>query len=188
MCQSIEFIKYLTDIFTSNNILYWLDCGTLLGAYREGNILKTDVDIDISILDTDSGVVQSILESLIISGDIKKLEGGKWYDSQIYQICSLKFISLRVDIYVFKKCELFSYHKFFSSDTEYKLKINNNDINTLSSIKLGDYYFNCPSNLEHYLKVRYGKNFMIPQTRCYELDKEWDEMWDNVGNEYLFND
>ena len=54
-------------------------------------------------------------------------------------------------------------------------------IDELETIKLGDYQFNCPRHLSSFLKVRYGKNYMIPQYRCEELDKEWWEITDNVG-------
>lgn len=187
MSETVEFIKYITDQFDSNNIIYWLDCGTLLGAYRESNIIHDDFDIDISTFEIDSDKVDKLFEKMLNDGDIKKLEGGKWKEGKLYQLCSLKHEpSLRMDIYVFKKEGLYSHAKFFSDETVHRLKINNKDIEQFSKIKLGDYYFRSPINLDHYLRVRYGKNFMIPQKKCEELNKDWDFVGDNVGDEFLY--
>lgn len=47
-------LKALLDIthieLTKNKIKYWIDGGTLLGAIREGNLIKHDDDVDIGIL------------------------------------------------------------------------------------------------------------------------------------------
>lgn len=187
MTESVEFIKYITDEFNLNNIIYWIDCGTLLGAYREGTIINNDIDIDISTFDNDSDKIDNLFEQLIQNCEIKKLEGGKWASGRLYQLCSVKHkLALRMDIYVFKKEDLFSYAKFFSDEQIPRLRINNKDIEQLTKIKLGNYYFNAPSNLEHYLKVRYGKNFMIPQKICEEMNKGWEFVGDNIGNEFLY--
>ena len=39
----------ITEILNRNNIFYWIDSGTLLGIVREGKLLGSDLDIDISI-------------------------------------------------------------------------------------------------------------------------------------------
>jgi len=49
-----EQIKWITDLFDAHDIPYWIDCGTLLGLMREGDLLRKgrerpDYDIDISM-------------------------------------------------------------------------------------------------------------------------------------------
>ena len=47
--QLEELLSILSDIFNSANIEYWIDQGTLLGAYRNGKFIARDSDIDIAI-------------------------------------------------------------------------------------------------------------------------------------------
>tara|TARA_Y100000389_G_C17328256_1_gene446687 strand:- start:282 stop:947 length:666 start_codon:yes stop_codon:yes gene_type:complete len=51
--NKIEVMNYLlkkvVDILDKNNIPYYLDCGTLLGAIRENSIMEKDTDIDVTI-------------------------------------------------------------------------------------------------------------------------------------------
>ncbi|XP_077994409.1 uncharacterized protein RT0683-like [Glandiceps talaboti] len=43
-------VKKTTSVFDEMNISYWLDYGTLLGAIRNGDVLRHDTDGDISIM------------------------------------------------------------------------------------------------------------------------------------------
>lgn len=46
--HSIEIIRKVSDISFSLDRYIWLDYGTLLGAYRDNNIISHDIDIDLS--------------------------------------------------------------------------------------------------------------------------------------------
>lgn len=43
-------LREIVETLNEANILWWVDCGTLLGAYRYGGIIPWDHDIDIAIL------------------------------------------------------------------------------------------------------------------------------------------
>ncbi len=46
--QQIELLSVLTDILTYAKTEYWIDQGTLLGAYRHGKFIPRDSDTDIA--------------------------------------------------------------------------------------------------------------------------------------------
>ena len=46
-----ELLSILTNILSSAKIEYWIDQGTLLGAYRHGKFIARDSDVDIAISD-----------------------------------------------------------------------------------------------------------------------------------------
>jgi phosphorylcholine metabolism protein LicD len=45
-----ESLSYISKLLNKNSIEYWADSGTLLGIKREGELLKHDPDIDISLV------------------------------------------------------------------------------------------------------------------------------------------
>jgi hypothetical protein len=59
-----EALKEIISLFNKNNIVYWLDCGTCLGAYRYGGSIPWDWDIDVAILQPDFDNVLHLLSSL----------------------------------------------------------------------------------------------------------------------------
>jgi hypothetical protein len=60
----IQALKEIVQVLEAHNIVYWIDCGTCLGAYRYGGIIPWDWDIDISILLPDHENVKKVLSAL----------------------------------------------------------------------------------------------------------------------------
>lgn len=48
-----QILKIIDKVFNYYNIMYWADCGTLLGMIRHGDIIPWDDDGDVSILHKD---------------------------------------------------------------------------------------------------------------------------------------
>ena len=68
----INMLPYLTKLLEANEIKYWLDWGTLLGAVRNGRIIPWDFDIDLGIHDEDVSKVLSLRVDVWKAGyDIK---------------------------------------------------------------------------------------------------------------------
>lgn len=59
-----EALKEVVKIFEAHDILFWVDCGTLLGAYRYGGAIPWDNDIDIAILAPDFCNAKQALNAL----------------------------------------------------------------------------------------------------------------------------
>ena len=59
-------LRVLDRIFKENDITYWLTCGTLLGAVREGKPIEGDFDIDIAIF------FEDLLRVYLIRKEFKK--------------------------------------------------------------------------------------------------------------------
>tara|TARA_B100000035_G_C20982954_1_gene546377 strand:- start:256 stop:1008 length:753 start_codon:yes stop_codon:yes gene_type:complete len=62
--DSLESLLFLcTDFLNELDIPFWLDCGTLLGAYRDNELLKWEKDIDLSTFkkEIDSNQISKIV-------------------------------------------------------------------------------------------------------------------------------
>lgn len=59
-----EAFKEIIHLLNEHHIIYWIDCGTCLGAYRYGGIIPWDVDIDIAIFHQDHANVKRLLSTL----------------------------------------------------------------------------------------------------------------------------
>lgn len=60
----IKSLQEIASLLEAHNILWWVDCGTCLGAYRHGGIIPWDWDIDIAILLPDHENVKKVLSQL----------------------------------------------------------------------------------------------------------------------------
>jgi hypothetical protein len=60
----LEAFKEIITLLDAHDILYWVDCGTCLGAYRHGGIIPWDIDIDIAIFQEDHDNVKRLLSNL----------------------------------------------------------------------------------------------------------------------------
>ena len=59
----------IIKLFKKYDIFYWLDYGTLLGAYRYGKIIPWDYDIDFSILHVEQKkVLKNVIPDLVKLG------------------------------------------------------------------------------------------------------------------------
>ncbi|HZK24923.1 MAG TPA: LicD family protein [Oscillospiraceae bacterium] len=61
-------LQEILSYFHQDELAYWLDSGTLLGLMREGQLLASDKDLDISIWDTELAQLQALLPSFRQAG------------------------------------------------------------------------------------------------------------------------
>lgn len=59
-----ELLAQIVQIFNENQIPFWVDCGTCLGAYRYGGAIPWDNDIDVAVLHYDFDNVMHALNKL----------------------------------------------------------------------------------------------------------------------------
>lgn len=59
-----DLLKEIVRIFNENQIPFWVDCGTCLGAYRYGGAIPWDGDVDLAILSPDFDNVMHALNAL----------------------------------------------------------------------------------------------------------------------------
>jgi len=190
--NSLAFLKLVTDELDKNHVPYWLECGTLLGAYRNNSFIEYDNDIDIGILNDYVNIVNSIVDELVSNSHVVKLNyvhNGESTHNKIiklvYKKNSITADCRWMDIYFFRKNKNYAESCLMSDDVVSKVRTNLYQITNCETIKLYDCYFKSPIDVAKFLKIRYGSDFMTPQTRCESLNKEWWEIDDNVGNEYL---
>lgn len=94
-------LQEIVSLLNEKEIVYWLDCGTCLGAYRYGGNIPWDWDIDIAILQPDFDNVRQVLQSL----DPKKYVVQDWSSRdkpKTYLKVYVKETDSLIDIYHFR--------------------------------------------------------------------------------------
>ena len=166
----ITAFEKICNILDKNNIIYWLDCGTCLGAYRHSGFIPWDHDIDIGIFQKDHDLVKKLLSKI---------------DPKIYQVedwssygrpkTFLKFLVKEtgsfIDIYHYKYNEekneieyIFSYEKtkipYSCKKIEMKLIIpfKVDDIFPLKKANFEKITTWVPNRTKYFLNKKYGSN------------------------------
>ena len=65
----LNLLKKITAIAAANNIMYWLDFGTLIGAVRHHGFVPWDDDIDISLMRSDLVRLIPLLKAEFVNSD-----------------------------------------------------------------------------------------------------------------------
>ena len=93
-------LKDIDAILKKHDIPYWLDCGTLLGAYRYRGFIPWDEDLDIAILQPDFDNVKNALAEL----DPETYQVLDWSSrdkAKTYLMVHIKSTGYLIDIYHF---------------------------------------------------------------------------------------
>jgi len=63
--RMLDLLKFLDKICRDNNLEYWLDSGTLIGASRHGGFIPWDDDVDVCMMKKDADRLKEIMEDKI---------------------------------------------------------------------------------------------------------------------------
>lgn len=171
MSKQERFNQCLTDMKTildKAGISFFLVCGTLLGAHRDGKFIEHDEDIDIGILSSDfnstvkDDIQKSGLFRMRIRGDVSR---------------SLHFTNIHkngtvIDIFLFYSMDSPEkyYHATFDGVCKSKpggfCKLMNHLRGFTQTVFMGNTYM-IPTNTEEILLESYGEDWRIPKKMTY---------------------
>jgi len=152
-------------------LFFWLDFGTLLGAYREKDFIKHDHDIDISMFAKDIEAAKNAM----IQGGFKLFRTFEIPDDHtgVEQSYSYKGVFLDIYFYILEDdwmhCKAFYWQPeddyMFGGAVEASVKKWFCPNTGFSTMLFKEHEFNVPKDIVKYLTVNYGPNFMIPDKK-----------------------
>jgi len=151
-----KYFKDFHDICEKNNISYWADSGTLLGAVREKGMIKHDDDVDICVNEKD------LLRLLEVYKDNSEyhITPDKLEKGAIYKLKRRGISSVFIDIFIVdRKGDIIKYRDWDKiwPNAYYK----DEEIFPLKKVEFEDFYIYAPNNPLPYLERQYG-NWKIP--------------------------
>jgi len=238
----LELLKFVKDIAKKNNLTYWIDGGTLLGAARSQSFIPWDNDIDICFPKRDYDSLIDILKrkckthiyySLFYNeeldywtnylGDCRLLENGllpvrvdlipviglqdlkqvNEFKNSLNDVCYLIKNKYKYDIVERKNLDtkrttisqksskISTFNKQLnryadlneSSNITYSFHdvlvkkersfYNYEQLFPVSNVKFEGEYFSCPGDVDSYLTVLYGKNYLTPPDPKKQISNEY---------------
>jgi len=152
-------------------LFFWLDFGTLLGAYREKDFIKHDMDIDIAMFAKDIEAAKMAM----LQGGFKLIRSFEVLDEPTSVEQTYDYNGVHIDIFFYvvdddwMNCRSFywqpeddyrfggsvkaSVKKWFCPNTGF------------TTMLFKGYEFNVPKDTENYLAATYGSNFMKPDKK-----------------------
>lgn len=192
--QNKLFLKYSSELLVnfkealdSINIRFWLEFGTLLGAIREKDFIKHDLDLDVGMLYSEyTPKVDLALQKV----GFKKIKSYSVSKGEVALENVYEYKGIHIDIFFFrKKGNKFICHGF-TKDTSISWEetlLKYNGLLTLEysfpPFTLEQYIFkggvfNIPSDVESHLEAYYGPHYMIP-------DSAWNPLQDSPNLKLL---
>lgn len=140
-----ELINLLNDL----SINFFIDSGLLLGIYRDGDIIKWDWDIEISLVEPDfTNNLNKIIEKTIEKGfSIHKI------DKKLLKLEINKSLSYEIFSFTFKGWKHDKKNAYF---VRREFKIPEKYFFNKKRIAFLNFDLNCPGPIEEYLTFMYG--------------------------------
>jgi hypothetical protein len=156
----IHVLSVFKQIMSKTGLVYWLDYGTLLGAYRWGDILPWDHDADISYMGGQSPILIESAPEFERHGMLLKVGQCRiFYENVIVDI--LPWVER--DGRMIETRHLDYQPGFLKSWDERYDYFPSRWVNPVHEIYLAGDYYNCPNQVEQILRKRYGNiNLIVP--------------------------
>ena len=153
----IELLSYIIKVLDENDIIYFLDYGTLIGCVRNRSFIPWDTDIDISVIDDSK--LNKVLA--IISKNNKNYNLVK-ESNNFYRLNFSKKNTLHIDISIRKKQ---SNNVYTDKYPEKYWGIHEKDLFPLKIVSFENLDVKIPQNSKKYLENGYGIGCITnPQT------------------------
>lgn len=147
--SAIRNLRDIKSILDSLKIVYWLDGGTLLGAFRDRDFPPGDEDdIDIGINGNYRFLKSEIRE-------MAEKEGFKLYHEWEYQTALTRGGS-KIDLFFHQKQDRDDWHCIYKQNVCIPAIVPSHFFEELQMIEFHGMTFNCPRNLDGYLTYKYG--------------------------------
>ena len=157
-------------LLSTLEIEYFLIYGTLLGAVREGHIIKGDDDIDIAIFSKDEDRLYNALPYLAENG----LFINRIFSSELYSFHASERKG-HIDIYLVNEFGPSLWRPFCYTICNHSIP--KRFLNDFSIVKLGSDEHRCPADPEKVLAWLYGKDWRIPQAKKGKQDVLLRRIW-----------
>lgn len=160
--NGIFVLKEVQSILEGTGCFFFIDMGTLLGIYRDGHLLKRDMDIDVGVRIQSDDEIASIKNILISKG----LKHTICFKTDCYGEIQNTFYyrGVRIDISYYRHADNqdICYLLYGNGDI---VKLSCHHIESTNKHPFEDFHINIPTDASTYLSDRYGQNWRIPDPR-----------------------
>lgn len=140
-------------------LMFFVDAGTLIGVYRDGRLLKRDMDVDMGIIVDSQDEIHKLRELLSSNGfklTIKFRTPNAGYIQDAYD-----YNGVRVDLcYYFNQGPSTICYLLYGDDQIIKMSFSK--ISSIKKYQYKDQCVNIPEDSDKYLEERYGKTWRKP--------------------------
>lgn len=189
MAQEKEALREIGNALTKAGILWWVDCGTCLGAYRYGGAIPWDIDVDIAILEPDFQNVYCIVKNLnpkkylVFDMSAREhpmtllkvlLKNEPWKEIDIYHF-RIDSQKRTLNFILSQENNIFMFNSWKIRERPFKSPAKFEDVFPLKRALFDGIEVFVPNNIIGYLSRVYGENLAPakiynPKTRQYEKD------------------
>lgn len=142
-------LKEFADVLDGLGLFWFLACGALLGAYRDGDLVPWDHDVDVELKEEEAKSRSQKIHAALKSAGFRT-------ENRTYGIRAKKYGH---------KYAIRMWQQKGNMRTLGRKQLPDYFFKNLSSIKLRDSKYPCPSNVEKYLEWKYGKGWRTPTPR-----------------------
>lgn len=170
LTQRVEMALVIKNILEHNNNTWFIESGTLLGAYRNGKMINHDYDIDFAIYGNTKTIsdlanllktkLPPIYSFIHYTDTMNKImvfndKSGLTYLNDAKTI-PLYNITLDIQLYIDYPMDNNNLQGVYYKYDYHKIKFNKKYIFPLKQILFEGNSFNCPTNIEKFLEPYYG--------------------------------
>ena len=159
-----KMLLFTIDQLQKHNIPYWLEAGTLLGIYRDGDLISWDYDADIGIPAEYCYKAAALAYKFFPRYIIRKRPiKSPWIpgDTRVVKVKTAWEILQQVNFHVDLFCVYKVRDKYRWVDSGVHKQVDAKFLDTKDYIKWEGYKMPIPAHTEEYLNLRYG-NWRIP--------------------------
>ena len=171
-CQ--ELLYRVDDILSQAGIPYWLNYGTLLGAYRDNDFIPHDYDLDIGLMMEYQEKVKKLMCDNGLTQVFEAHMGGAWDEPEAVEYrFEYNGVCIDFNYYFEKECGTVSTYDFvLIKNVNYNSNMGKRNpiivegvtspLSGLRKIVFRGREFAIPDNTEDYLVANYGPSWRVP--------------------------